>query len=220
MSLKSIHLRKLLQIFYLPNAGKISKIRAEIRDDIARESGALAAGGDFYGPFWADAKKHAVGLGDLRSSVDERIDANDVRANLYPQLRDGFLLWWDQRRRWTNEPFRAVEAPKGRYSFSEIGATVKVDNFLSVIDGSGYQHFVYPYFSATPELSNEAARLGLWLIGRALPNFGWDEIRLLDVIRGKNFSTDFVSLLGNEEGLFLKKYIEICNIYENLKKEY
>ena len=112
MSVRMIHLRKLLKLMYLAPNRRVSALRADIRDDIARESGDPGSGGDFYGPFWSDAKAHVFGSAYLPEMVQVRIAANSGRANLYPQLRDGFLLWWNERRRWTNEPFRQTDAIK------------------------------------------------------------------------------------------------------------
>lgn len=220
MSFRQIHLRKLLRIMYAHPSARTAAIRSDIREEIARERGELGGGADFYGPFWADAKSHAVGEQDLRDSVRARIEANAARANLYPRLRDGFLLWWDYKRRWTNEPFLPLDAPKGRYRTPEFGGMVKVENFLSVRDGLGDGHFVYPYFSHDPSLSNEAARVGLWVIGRAIPQLNWDEIRLLDVIRGEIFSADRTPLQGDEEEIFRNRYRAILRQWDKLREQY
>lgn len=220
MSLRQVHLRKLLRIFYLSPSRRDSLLRDDIRQDIAKEASDAPGGGDFYGPFWHDAKEHALGRLDLHSCVSDRVGSNPGRSNLYPQLRDGFLLWWEEGRRWTNEPFREVPAPKARYAFRDLNAAVKVENFLSVQDGSGDNHFIYPYFSPEPILQDEAARLGLWLIGRAIPTINWEEVRILDVLRGKTFSTDRTPLRGNEEDLFLKKYMTALVRSDELRREY
>lgn len=61
MSLRSIQLRKLLKILYLPQNRQVTALRGDIREEIAREVGDSGGGGDFYGPFWFDAKGHALG---------------------------------------------------------------------------------------------------------------------------------------------------------------
>jgi hypothetical protein len=220
MSLENIHLRKLLKIMYLPPAKRTSALRGDIREDIARDSGVDAGGGDFYGPFWRDAKDHVFGLSDLHDSVEKRIIANPRRSNLYPKLRDGFLSWWNVSRRWTNEPFTPATNLKGIYRFPYLEAKVKVDNVLSVRDGHGENHFVYPYFSPEPILSEEAARLALWLLEQALPSTKSSEIRVLDVIRGHNFAPDKTPLHGNEEILFGSKYKVLLNEWRSLWSEY
>jgi hypothetical protein len=220
MSLENIHLRKLLKIFYLPQNLRRAALRADIREDMAREGGGVLAGGDFYGPFWRDAKDHVIGAADLHDCVSRRVESNPRRENLYPRLRDGFLLWWNERRRWTNEPFRPVDGVKGRHEFNDLGAVVKVDNILSVRDASDEDHFIYPYFSPDPVLGEEGARLGLWLIGEALDNVPLDEIRILDVIRGQTFSVDRTPLAGNEEQVFTARYRAILNEWRGLWSEY
>lgn len=220
MSLENIHLRKLLKIFYLPQNLRTSALRSDIREDLAQEGGAAAAGGDFYGPFWRDAKDHVVGVADLHDCVDRRVASNPRRKTLYPQLRDGFLLWWNERRRWTNEPFQTVDGIKGRHEFDDLGTVVKVDNILSVRDARGDDHYVYPYFSPHPPLNEEGARLGLWLIGKAFPNVDLEEVRVLDVIRGQTFSTDRNELVGDEEQIFTARYRAALNEWRSLWSEY
>lgn len=220
MALDQVHLRKILKIMFLAPNEQRSAIRTDIREEIAREDVDGSSGGDFYAPFWADAKAHVFGLGDLHDLVDERIAANGRRTNLYPRLRDGFLLWWDERRRWTNEPFRPGQALKARFPFPGLNATIKVDSILSVRDGLNAEHAVYPYFAPEPTLSDSAARLGLWLLTSALPTMPPEEIRILDVIRGRTFSLDRTPLRGDEDVEFRHRYSEILLQRENLRREY
>jgi len=220
MSLRSIHLRKLLKILYSEPNRRISALRSDIRDDIARELGDIQGGGDFYGPFWRDAKDHAFGLSDLHQATEERIASNAGRANLYPRLRDGFLLWWNEKRRWTNQPFQQADLIKRRFNFPNINAIVKVDNILSVRDAIGTDHFVYPYFSPEPILSDEAGRIGLWLLFEALPEVDRTEIRILDVIRGQPFSIDRNPLKGDEQDVFTRRYQAALDQWETLRREY
>lgn len=200
MSLRLSQLRILIQWFYLPENRQISKLRADIRDELGEDDG-LGGGGDFHIPFWSDAKGHVVGSLDLHQAVQDRIAANDRRRRLYPELRDGFLGWFNRRRRWTNAPFRLIETPRTRLQIDD-DCIVKIDNFLAVSDARGQEHFVYPYFCEEPVLSAEAARLCLWAIGRALPNLPMNEVRVLDVIRGMTFSLDRTPLNGDEEQIF------------------
>lgn len=220
MALDRIHLRKLLKILLLEPNKRRSAVRSDIREEIAREAGLDSSGGDFYAPFWADAKRHVFGIGDLHEMVDARMDANARRANLYPRLRDGFLLWWNERRRWTNEPFRPGRSLKAHFPFPGLDATVKIDSILSVRDGLDGEHAVYPYFAPEPLLSDNAARLGLWLTTRALPTVPPDEIRILDVIRGRTFSLDRTPLRGDEEDEFRRRYSELLRQREVLRREY
>lgn len=220
MALDRIHLRKLLKIMFLEQNHRISALRSDIREDIAREAGEDSSGGDFYAPFWADAKSHVFGAADLHDLVDARVDANARRSNLYPRLRDGFLLWWNERRRWTNEPFRQGRSLKAQFPFPGLHAVVKIDSILSVRDGLDEEHAVYPYFAPEPVLSEEAARLGLWLLTAALPAVPPNEIRILDVIRGQTFSLDRTPLRGDEEANFRRRYSELLRQRERLRDEY
>lgn len=220
MALNRIHLRKLLKILFSEPNVRRSELRSDIREEIAREAGQEGGGGDFYAPFWADAKNHVFGTADLHNMVDGRVEANGRRANLYPQLRTGFLIWWNERRRWTNEPFRPGRQLKAHFPFANLDAVVKVDNILSVRDGAGEEHVVYPYFSPQPELSENAARLGLWLLSSALPTVPLEEIRILDVIRGRTFSVDRSPLRGDEQEEFTTRYSAALNERDVLRREY
>lgn len=220
MALNRIHLRKLLKILFLPPNARRSALRADIREELNREAGAESAGGDFYAPFWADAKAHVFGKLDLHDAVETRIAANPRRDNLYPPLRDGFLLWWNERRRWTNEPFRLGRPLKTHFSFPGLDATVKIDNVLSVRDSLDEEYVVYSYFSLEPILSDQAARLGLWLLTRAFPAIPAEEFRILDVIRGVTFSLDRTPLFGDEEVDFRRRYSQALRERQTLREEY
>ena len=131
---------------------------------------------------------------------------NRNRRRLYPLLRDGFLGWWNPYRRGTNEPFRLGPVQRTRFEVLSLASTVKVDNILSIEDGLGGLHYVYPYFAEAPALGDEAAQLGLWLLGRALPDLPADRLRLLDVFRGLAFSIADTALQGDEEERFHRMY--------------
>lgn len=220
MAIDRIHLRKLLMLMFLPDNRKTSELRKDIRDEIAREAGEESSGGDFYAPFWADARSHVFGTSDLHASVATRIDANPRRGALYPRLRDGFLLWWTERRRWTNEPFQLGRPIRTQFQTAVPLATIKVDSILSVRDARNEEHFVYPYFAPEPALSEEAARLGLWLLTTALRDIPPAEIRILDVIRGQTFSIDRTPLDGTEEEAFRRRHAALMEDWEALRQEY
>jgi len=222
MSLQSIHLRKILKIMYLHGPDRISELRKDIRADIRRANGDDEGGGDFYGPFWSDAKDHVFNIRDLSEQTEIRISVNDRRKVLYTQLRDGFLLWWDRRRRWTNQPFIPADKIKRTCRLPGIDADIKFENILSVRDGRDEEHFVYPYWFPEPELSEEAARLALWALACAFPQVSPGEIRVLDVIRGRTFasSSDRNPLIGNEASLFKERFDRAVEDWMKLRSEY
>jgi hypothetical protein len=220
MSLQVINLRKLLKLMFLDQRALTAALRADIREDINRERGGLGGGGDFYVPFWRDAKDHVFGRGDLKTATAERIAGNDGRRNLYPALRDGFLLWWDNRRRWTNAPFQQIDAPATRYSVRGVDTTVKIDAVLAVQDGREQDRYIYPYWFAEPPLNEEGARLGLWLMIQAIPQISSEEFRILDVIRGQMFSLDRNELRGDESARFATHFARISRRRDELRSEY
>ena len=220
MSLQSIHLRKILKIMYLPLGPRTSALRTDIREDIARENDEGGGGGDFYGPFWRDAKDHVFGLSDLRQQTRQRIAANARRANLYERLRDGFLLWWDDRRRWTNEPFRQAAAIKRTTRIGNVDADIKFGHILSVRDGNGDDHFVYPYWFPEPAMTDVMARLALWALIQAFPATDPAEFRVLDVIRGQTFGIDRNPLRGDEGAMFERRHAGALAQWRRLREEY
>lgn len=220
MSMEKVHLRKLLQIFYMPDSKALSKIRQDVLADSKTENGAQSDGGDFHAPFWSDAKRHALGELDLREETKLRIASNHRRRRLYPQLMEGFLEWWNERRRWRNEPFAALpHNVKARLAVPGTPGIVKVENLLGILVGDRSNRLVYPYFSEVPTLVDEAARLGLWAMEAAFPEYQISDMRVLDVLRGRSFSTDDTPLRGNEEQLFRQKYGRVLEQWHKLKEE-
>lgn len=221
MSLQSIHLRKLLKIMYLQGPQRVSALRADIRDDIRRENGEDgSSGGDFYGPFWRDAKDHVFGVTDLREQTAIRITSNVGRANLYRQLCDGFLTWWNERRRWTNEPFQPADSMKTICRLPGVDAAIKFANILSVRDGRDEERFVHAYWFTIPSLNDESARVGLWALTQAFPTFDPPQFRILDVIRGQTYSLERNPFRGNEEDLFRRRHADALAQWQMLRGEY
>lgn len=218
MPLESISLRKLLKIGFSDESPRRSALRQIIRDDRPRADDTPEKGGDFYAPFWADAKAHVFGAHELHQSVTDRIADNWRRKNLYNQLRDGFLRWWGEHRRRTNEPFRPGPLQRTRFEVPDLASVVKLDSILSIEDGRGAHHYVYPYFFPRPELKEESAQLGLWLLTQAFPDVPAQDFRLLDVIRGRAFSVEQTPLRGDEEQRFLRMYAGLFQERDSLRR--
>lgn len=210
MALDRIHLRKLLKLFLLKDSVRSTAIRADAREVMKKRDEGPSPGGDFHVPFWRDAKDHAAGRGDLIEATEAQIEKNWRRKKLYPRLRDGFLSWWNEKRRWINEAI--VELPqtiKSSHGFVDIDGIVKVENLLSLQVGDDRRRYVYPYFSDRPALTPESGRLGLWLMSKALPQLALEDMRILDVIRGETYSVDKYPLNGDEEEQFTLRYRRI-----------
>lgn len=131
MSFHLIGLGKLLNAMYATDPQRTTLLRTDIRNGIKKASGSSTdKGGDFYGPFWADAKRDVAGELDLRVVTPQRAEGNKTRERLYPMLCDGFLLWWEEKRRLRNVPFTVINnSVKARYEAPSLG-TVKVENTL------------------------------------------------------------------------------------------
>lgn len=221
MAIDRIHLRKLLQYFGLPQDRRIAAIRADAREFVRNQVRGPSGGGDFHTGFWADAKSHASGQSDLFDTTAGRIAANWRRQRLYPALRDGFLLWWNENRRWINEEITArpntVNAP---HDFLELDGRVKVENVLALQIGDRDKRLIYPYFAERPELTEDVARLGLWLMSQALRSHSVEQMRLLDVLRGRTFSVDRSPLRGDEGAIFVERYARMLADWRRFVQEF
>ena len=221
MSIDKVHLRKLLEYFGLPPERRLAAVKADARAEIRKDGGASSDGGDFHSCFWADAKTFAAGKGDLLLMTQGRVVGHKGRARLYPALAQGYLTWWNEKRRWINEPIEVIpHGVKAPYSFAEIGGTVKVENLLALKLGSSRHRLIYPYFSEKPTLTAEVARLGLWLMSQALRNYSPDDFRILDVLRGQTFSIDKTPLQGNEGVVFVERYARMLADWREFLKEF
>lgn len=220
MSFRKSPLRKLLQLFYAPQNLRASKIREDIRLDRGKAKGFSAKGGDFHAPFWADAKAHMLSRGYLPDLVQARVAENKRLARLYPELSRGFLSWWDDKRRWHNEPLNLLPTVPGtQFNISEVGAVVKVEGAVALESGSSFHRIIYPYFSEKPVLPPEGARLAIWAMSQALPHFQVEDLRVLDVLRGNSFGTLDHALEGNEREIFVQKYEHLLRDWDRLQGE-
>ena len=207
MPIEKLNLRKLLQLFYADDRKRRSMLRADIREERAKKAGTNEAGGDFYGPFWADVRGHVADKLNLGEQTKHRIASNKGRARLYPILTDCFLSMWQEKIRWRNEPFQfASESVKTQLNIEELGAVVKIENTVSVVTWDGSRRVVYPYFFEDPSLPAEGARLGFWLLSRALPEYHLREFRIIDFHRRAYFRAEELGLVGNEEALLISKF--------------
>lgn len=207
MAIEKKNLRNLLQIFFAPERLRTRLLRDDVIGEIRKKRGESSGGPSFYGPFWADAKDHAAGLKDLITETELRILDNARRKKTYPLLKNGFLKWWNENRRWRNEPFEIIpQTIPVQSTLHEIGCIVKIENMFSVKIDETDRRLIYPYFSDVPSVSNEAARLGISIIGNAMTQFKMDDVRILDIRRGVAYGTIDVPLKGDERQIFLEHY--------------
>jgi hypothetical protein len=223
MSIINVQLRKILQLFYANERLRRKLLLDDIRSDARKEGGGKrSTGGDFHGPFWADAKAHVTGAVDLVRQTEIRIAANPRRARLYRLLRDASLNLFEERLRWTNNPpVIRIENLNGQFEIAEIAATVRVQNvwFARVGGGLGeLNYLIYPYFSEEPSLPDEGARLGLWAMSAALSEQPLDFARIVDLLRQALFSPTTRPLAGDERDIFLRRYQDLILERERLKE--
>lgn len=223
MSLEIVHLRNLMRLILADRRLETRLLRANIRAELDRQEqqeGDENEGRDFYVPFWADAKAHVRGVSNLRTETARRVAASRQRRRLYPLLTDGFLTWWEDRRRRRNEPFTLLDRQvRGRCLLEGLG-TVKVENNLAFQIGDDGLRIVYPYFFDEPELNADTARVGLWLMSQALPNFAVADMRILDVARGTSYSVEDFPLNGGEEADLRAEYQRLIDRWRELRATY
>lgn len=220
MPLENISLKKLLMLMYCDERKRTSELRKYIREELRTPEPDGRRGGDFHGDFWSDAKSHVYGTGNLNQDTELRIQANPRRQRLYPELCDGFLLWWNDRRRWRNAPLQEARKLNARLEIEDLGVVVKIQNFMTVEDGFGLFRAIYPYVAEEPMLSDDAARVGFWVMQQAFPAEGLEDFRLLDILRSHSFSINDVPFAGNEEAEFMSRYEFLLAERDRLSLDY
>ncbi|MFC4349597.1 hypothetical protein ACFO5Q_17235 [Kordiimonas lipolytica] len=219
MSLHEARLSKIIKIAYadakLSRKEIFNDVSACIRKEQNPESGS-GGGGDFHGVLWA-AFKECIFEQDVEGfdqMVAALISGNSRRKRLFPQLADGLKSWGLLKRRWMNEEIKRIKNPVGTVILEGQDIAFKVNNVLALeIVGKG-NRYIYPYFSEKPALNDEAARVALWQLHCALPHVHLDEIRILDVMRGKSYSTVEVPLVGDEHDIFAHQVAEIFQLWD------
>lgn len=220
MTINIIHLRKFLQFCALDQKRLEQGLRKEIYSDIQREDKTDDRQPmDFYGCFWADAKHSVLHGLNLRLATEDRITKNKLRKRLYPILEKRFTDWWRDELRGTNLLVAPEEATAHtRWALPDIGITLKFENFLALRIGQDQYRLVYPYFSEKPPLEDKWIRIGLWLLNKALPQFGLDAMRLLDVQLGKAYSHFTNPFLGTEERELNNKCLALLALWRELNE--
>lgn len=221
MSIQFINLNKLLKLCALPENRLISDLRDDLRAERNSNLGAQSNARHFHYPWWSAAKLHVIGRADLRKDSRVLVDANPARKRLYPLLTEGFLRWFEDLRRSTNEPFGwTPERVHNHYAIPELQLTVKVDNLLSLQIGQSQHRLIYPYYSEFPPLNDRWARVGIWLMGNALAEFPTSQMSILDVLRSRSFGGADVMLTGEEEKIFKTRYLKMAELWTSLRPEY
>jgi hypothetical protein len=196
-------------------------IREDLRAERNRIDGLAGGGGDFHSPFWSDAKSHVIGLFELTEQTSFRIDQLEQRKRLYPVLCDGFLKWFGDLKKKTNQTVGWHQARvHNRFKFPNLDLTIKVENLMGLHIGQDRHLLVYPYFSENPTLSEKWGRVGLWLMAASLPDFDPTEMHLLDVIRARSFSGASTFLIGDEESIFIARYQQLFEEWMQLRSAY
>jgi hypothetical protein len=220
MSIEKINLRKLLQLFFANDRKQQSLLLADIRNDRAKEAKDRESGGDFYAPFWSDAKDHVAGQSNLVRQTKIRVAKNKTRARLYPILTNCFLEMWNEKMRWRNEPFEFVpQSVKAQLPINELGTIVKIENTASLRIWDGTHRIIYPYFSETPILPEAGARLGFWALKEALPDYRAEDFRIIDMQHQAYFRPAEVGMNGDEQQQFVERYKALLKKWRKLRDE-
>lgn len=215
MPINTARLSKIIKIAYASDKDSRKEINDDVATTIRKEnaSDAKANGpsGDFHSVIWAAFKGYIFEENPIESFSDlvkemiegsERRKGNKGRRRLYPLLGQGLINWGTKKRRWMNEDIKRIKAPTGSITVRGLEVEFSVNNLLALeIVGKGHR-YIYPYFPEEPALTEEAARVALWQMHKALPFLKSEELRILDVIRGESFSILEHPLHGNEQELF------------------
>lgn len=220
MSIEKINLRKLLRLFFADDRLQRRLLLSDIHNDQTKVSGDRKGGSDFYAPFWSDVKDHAAGRSDLTQQTAIRIAANKARDRLYPHLRDCFLSMWNEKIRWRNEPFEfAPESVSAQLPIKELRAIVKVENIVVIKTRDGSHRVIYPYFSETPTLPEEGARLGFWALNEALRDYQLNNFRIVDIQHRAYFRPIDIGMKGDEGMRFVQRYGAVLRRWRKLRDE-
>jgi hypothetical protein len=221
MTIKSIHLNKLLKLLAMSDRGLTSMLRDDLRQERKKLDAEIDGGGDFHAPFWRDAKDHVLGKSDLTEQTEIRIASHGARKRLYPLLATGFLSWIDFLKRGTNAEIGwSNEHAHNHYPMPGFDLIIKVDSILGLNIGDRNRRLIYPYFSESPILNERWARVGLWLMSDALPEYSVTDFEILDVLRGKGYSGSSLFFKGDEESIFCDRYKNILSEWLELRPEY
>jgi hypothetical protein len=123
--------------------------------------------------------------------------------------------------KWRNEKFETYPiSVSAQLPINELNATVKIENVVAVRIPDGSSRVVYPYFSESPELPIEGARLGLWALKEALSDFRAEDFRIVDVLRRSYFRPTENPLQGNERSLLIQKYDVVLKEWRKIRSEF
>lgn len=221
MAVHHPHLQKALRLAQLRGQALDSLLRNDIRSTIRREAGERSSGGDFHGPFWADAKAWVFHERDLRGATEGRINQSRQRQRLYPMLEEGFSRWWTPFRAQTNEPVEPFQGElRGSLRLPDIDVELKVHNLLCLTAGENFQRFIYPYFTDEPDLGDEAAAFGLAALSDAFPEYDPGSFVLLDVLRSRGFTFENTDVPARTLHRFSARYRAILDRWDTLREDY
>lgn len=205
MNAEYVHLRNFIRFDLADNKLKSRLLGTWVSQFLAPKDDD-ASGGDFYVPFWADAKKHVAGEGNLIAMTSARMASNRRRSRLYPLLQAGFLKWWTDVQRQTNQELELLKIPiKGKFDVDGLGV-LRVENNLALRAHGEIVRVVYPYFSEEPILNKEAVRMALWVMEQALSDYDPMTFEILDVVRGVSYRYVDCAFVGDEEALIASRY--------------
>lgn len=191
MTMDRLSLARFLELLQLPQPRRLKAIERDARRAVYGERfGKASDGGDFYGPFWSDAKRSAVEREFcLASATSDRIARNKARRRLYPQLLIGFQQGWNSLRssRITEAALELVSRLSVTIKGSEAEDHIHASNVLAVREPIGSLHITYPYFSKDVGLGERHARVGLRVLRQGFATAKPQSVAMLDVLRGNLF---------------------------------
>jgi hypothetical protein len=225
MALDRLSLSRFLELLQLPHARRLRAIERDARRSVYEEKYGKGSsdGGDFYGPFWADAKRSVVDeVFDLAEATDERIASNKSRRRLYPILRTGFEAGWTTLRdsRPIASTLRLIPKLAVTVKGSEAEDHLRATSVLAVQDPDKILHITYPYFSKDQRLGQRHARLGLSILKQGFAPAKPRTVAILDVLRGKSFVAEDIGSDDSGKDELIDRYDAVMREWRAQKRNH
>jgi hypothetical protein len=210
MPMERLPMNRCLAMIEFPLARRLKVIEREARRAYIKEKLAETEGGrNFYTPFWSDAKRSLIDdQFDLKAATAERIAANRGRRNLYPRMLNGFLRGWTHLcdEKGISGPLKALKIPSVKICGENDNDTIRIDNFISIIDEKDRIHIIYPYLSKDVALGARCARIAIGIMIQEFEKVDAFSISVFDVIRGNLIANDEVMIDGSERDYLVERY--------------
>lgn len=209
MGFQSPSLAKLLRVLGASPNQQSTILKRDAYDTVRKVLSPGDRGGfNFYLPNHADFREHITGGRSLYTTTAQRLIDIGSAKNIYPNLRDGELTFWNSFRRSINGPVRALQPPTGVLTLGGAGQ-VRIEHliYLEYPDSHGTQRLalcMYPF--PWPVLRPGIARMGLAALERVVGKRVQGDIAILDAHRADLFRLSDQRFDGEEADRLWREY--------------